>query len=66
MKYIQSMTPGLEQEVTDRYTKLGWGRGIIRTSNMALMRIQFIWLKDEPPIFPDLSDLGLPSPELQV
>lgn len=66
MKYIQSMTPDLEREVTDRYTELGWGRGIVRTSNMVLMRIQFIWLMDTPPVFPDLSDLGLPLPELQA
>lgn len=62
--FCQPVTNETIEAVRKRYFSLGWGETYLLATGCNVTELQFQWCKEEPPILPDVSDLGLKSPHM--
>lgn len=61
IEFVQEVDNSNRDEILARYQALGWGVGKEYFRNWYAVAVQFIWPREEPAIFPDLTDLFPPT-----
>ena len=60
--FCQPVTNATISAVRERYFSLGWGDVYLKGNGANVTELHLKWCGENPPKFPDTSDLGLDSP----